>query len=669
MYDCQNIIVGGDFNLTFNEAGVRNRLRSTQEKRIAKIVEEAVNDAGLNSVWKDRLDFTWKRANTDSFSCIDHVFYNQDQFTLTMVKSNWALSYSDHAAVEATFRSKTAENVEKTRITRLDPSLIKDPETKIKFENLFNEMWLKAGRDWNPHLKLEYAKMCIRTVGEQLQAERKRREKNEEEELNEELNLAISKLGKGCQNDRVKTTLINYVEELRAKKDVIIEKKGERLAEKIGSKWYNEGEKSTRYFLRLLNRRTPDKFGELINSQNKTLKRAEEIEDEIVNFYKELYENYDRKNLSDTDDDQDFFNNLNPISGPDAQEVTQPITVEELAATLQTCADSAPGPDGIPYSFLGALWSTMGGIICEAWNYSLRVGKLCESHKMSFLRLIPKAGKDPKKLTNWRPITLSNCDHKLITKTYASRMAKRVSAVIETRQTAYLKGRLINDNIRGLALSLHLSNLDQESIDGLVVSLDAKKAFDSVEHSYIEKCLEKFGLGNFIPIFRVLYSELKSDILVNGKVVSGYKIKRGVKQGDALSCILFIMCMEPLIANIENNANIEKIDSLTLGAPLPKAYTYADDLNCTIKRTELGLQAVFDEYGRLTRLAGLELNADKTEIMRFANELKKKTLKSNFLELAILGKTMRLNQFMKRKSMEFFSSRTNQRCEPGTSSM
>ena len=38
----------------------------------------------------------------------------------------------------------------------------------------------------------------------------------------------------------------------------------------------------------------------------------------------------------------------------------------------------------------------------------------------------------------------------------------------------------------------------EEDLDALLVSLDAKKAFDSVEHSYIEQCLIKFGLQNFV---------------------------------------------------------------------------------------------------------------------------------------------------------------------------
>ena len=375
----------------------------------------------------------------------------------------------------------------------------------------------------------------------------------------------------------------------------------------------------------------------MLTSRGETLKGKKEIEDEIVNFYKNLYENYDRSNLSGDDEDDTFFNNLKPVPGSGQDEVASPITLEELTTTLRSCSDSAPGPDGIPYSYLGTLWPVIGPVILDAWHHSIRISKLCPSHKMSYLRLIPKAGKDLKKLTNWRPITLSNCDHKLITKTYASRMAKKVSSVIEARQTAYLKGKLINDNIRGLMLSIHLANAEEENIDGLLVSLDAKKAFDSVEHSYIEKCLRKFGLASFVSIFKVLYSELKSDILINGKIVSGYQIKRGVKQGDALSCILFIMCMEPLIANIEKNDAIETIYSIKLRAHLPKAYTYADDLNCAIKKSNEGLQAIFDEYSRLTKLAGLELNADKTEVMRFASELRGTMFNSVNYRISYLG--------------------------------
>ena len=220
-----------------------------------------------------------------------------------------------------------------------------------------------------------------------------------------------------------------------------------------------------------------------------------------------------------------------------------------------------------------------------------------------------------KLLTNWRPITLCNCDHKIFTKLYANRICDKISASIGENQTAYLKGRLINDNIRSLLANIKIVN-NEDDLSAAIISLDAKKAFDSIEHSYIEKCLGKFGLGSFVPIFKMLYSELRSDILINGEIARGYSIKRGVKQGDALSCVLFIMCMEPLIKNIEKNQEIEPIFSSGLNSNLPKIYAYADDVNCITRDKPSCIQKFFEEYERLTKLSGLTLNADKTEILK-----------------------------------------------------
>ena len=73
---------------------------------------------------------------------------------------------------------------------------------------------------------------------------------------------------------------------------MLVEEKGSRLAEKLGTKWYNEGEKSTRYFLRLLNRATLDDFAALESDGGEQIKGTDQLEAEIVNYYKALYENF-----------------------------------------------------------------------------------------------------------------------------------------------------------------------------------------------------------------------------------------------------------------------------------------------------------------------------------------------------------------------------------------
>jgi hypothetical protein len=145
----------------------------------------------------------------------------------------------------------------------------------------------------------------------------------------------------------------------------------------------------------------------------------------------------------------------------------------------------------------------------------------------------------------------------------------------------------IQDNLRVIDI------VNKQAPEALIVSLDARKAFDSVSHEYIRKMLCEFGLANFVPIFDILYEHQKVNIAVNGNLLEGYEIKNGVKQGDSLSCILFIMCMDPLIRNIENNNSIERLEINDL--PVPKIVAYADDVSCLINNDINSLQMVFRE--------------------------------------------------------------------------
>ena len=105
-------------------------------------------------------------------------------------------------------------------------------------------MLSSAGEGWSPHLKLEFAKMCIRTVMEKEQADRKKKEKTEEDLVNAELDLALLSLQNNSTGLESHAELLELIEELRSKKRLLIDEKGERLAEKLGTKWYHEGEKS-----------------------------------------------------------------------------------------------------------------------------------------------------------------------------------------------------------------------------------------------------------------------------------------------------------------------------------------------------------------------------------------------------------------------------------------
>ena len=146
-----------------------------------------------------------------------------------------------------------------------------------------------------------------------------------------------------------------------------------------------------------------------------------------------------------------------------------------------------------------------------------------------------------------------------------------------------------------------------------MIALDAQKAFDSVNHQYITALLHRTGLHNFIPIFQLLYKDVRNDIIINGKIRSGYSLGNGVKQEDALSCSLSILAMEPLLQKHSKKQTITANRSRTINFTWPKIIGYADDVTVITENTNNSDKQIFLEYERLTKASGLKLNADKTE--------------------------------------------------------
>ena len=154
--------------------------------------------------------------------------------------------------------------------------------------------------------------------------------------------------------------------------------------------------------------------------------------------------------------------------------------------------------------------------------------------------------------------------------------------------------------------------------EAMIVSLDAEKAFDSISHSYIRSTLEKIGLNKFKPVFDLLYKNQRVDIILNNQTAGSYKIRNGVKQGDALSCILFILGIEPLLRNVEQD---KKLKNIVLNeTKIPKIISYADDVACLIHPSQTNLDIIFKHYERMTAKSGLKLNADKTELIQLGGE-------------------------------------------------
>ena len=178
-------------------------------------------------------------------------------------------------------------------------------------------------------------------------------------------------------------------------------------------------------------------------------------------------------------------------------------------------------------------------------------------------------------IEDYRPITLLNVDFKICTKALAMRLKNILPNIIHPDQTAFIKDRYIGETVRTVIEVLFYSKL--KNIKGSVVSVDFKKAFDSLNHPFLFEVLKIFNFGErFSNYIHVLYNDIESCVM-NNRVSTGYfKIERGVRQGDPLSPYLFVLAIETLAIHVRNNPKITGI-KLNVNEEL-KLAMYADDV-------------------------------------------------------------------------------------------
>jgi hypothetical protein len=593
---------------------------------LAETIRENNKVAKLSDAYRvvnPRDGYTWKRGKC--YSRLDHIFISSDN--VQRIKSSttdWCFDKSDHAAVTVEL-FKEDQIMKGPGLPKINTRILDDTKIVQQVAEEIDQMMSQTDETWNPHNRLEFLKVAIRSVIANKTSKIRNELKEELEDIEEEINqiekLKIKVLTKqGEENDDQKRRLEildTANNTLTGKLDFLRNKLSETLSFVSKAKWYQYGEKSNKFFLNLNKSRQKQKLIHRIRDGEKEFVGQKDVMSGITNFYKKLYSRGET-----VDEDNEFYKLCPKISKTQEQDLEKELNLKELYDALKTCKDSSPGPDGIPYMIYKKFWKQTGNIILDAWNHSLRIEKLPPSHLESLITILPKEGKDTSDIKNWRPITLSNCDSKIITKAISIRTSRVLESIIDKSQTAYVPGRSVSDNLR--ANFYYKNYCRRHNINAALISLDAKKAFDSVDHNYIKQTLMAYGFGEgYIKTFNTLYNEISARILINGFTTDSIRIERGVKQGDALSCALFILCIDPLLPNLNENKMIKEIQIKGRNGRQTnfgfKSAAYADDISIICEGRNESIEQVFKEYERLTKRSGLELNADKTEILYLKN--------------------------------------------------
>ena len=302
------------------------------------------------------------------------------------------------------------------------------------------------------------------------------------------------------------------------------------------AKWLEEGETPSRYFLHLENERHAKAFVSSIYDPSGTeVFSLTEIINAHTAFYTELF-SCGNVNL---DSQQNLFSYVTArLSDSDRTACEGPLTLAEATEALRWAnRNKSPGADSLSVEFYSHFWDSLGEVLVAVFNQGLQNRELPNSMKASITQLVHKKD-DKRNLKNWRPISLLNVDYKICAKAVSIRLAKVLGSIVDPDQTCSIPGRTIFSNLALLRDTLAF--IERKNETGILLSLDQEKAFDRVDRSFLSNLLQHFGFGQwFQACIATLYKGAYTQILVNDFLTEPIYLARGVRQGDALSLMLY----------------------------------------------------------------------------------------------------------------------------------
>ena len=402
--------------------------------------------------------------------------------------------------------------------------------------------------------------------------------------------------------------------QLQERLDKILRVEMEGVIMRSKAQFVEKGERCTKYFFGLEKNRGKKKIiNKLVDElTDETLLTQEDISSHAVSFYQNLYTT--KGNCR-----SDVESYLDGCPLPEIPELLsdkldQPITLEEVEEVVKYLKkNKSPGWDGLSAEFYQYFWEDIKHTIFHSYLESIRNNCLSPSQRIGVINLIPKP-KPPSDLVylkNWRPITLLNVDYKIFTHVIKNRFVDSLPHVISKVQSGFQSGRCTSDNLVLMCLVLEHFNNNEEDEGGLILQVDFEKAFDSVDHYFLFKTMERLGFGSFlINLVKIAFHGCLSFININGHLSSQVYLGRGLHQGSPLSPILFLLIAQVFTAKLECNQSIHGISVNGVDLLLS---LFADDTDMFLKASGRCLDEVMKEIRKFGKITGCKNNLDKTK--------------------------------------------------------
>ena len=162
----------------------------------------------------------------------------------------------------------------------------------------------------------------------------------------------------------------------------------------------------------------------------------------------------------------------------------------------------------------------------------------------------------------------------------------------------------------------------------MIISIDAEKAFDKIQHSFMLKTLQKAEIeGTYLNIIKAIYDKPTANIILNGEKLKTFPLKSGTRQGCPISPLLFNIVLEVLATAIR----VEKeIKGIQLGKEEVKLSLFADDTILYRENPKDSTRKLPELNNEYSKVSGYKISTHKSLEFLYINNEKKKKLRNKF---------------------------------------
>jgi exonuclease III len=636
-YVGENLVLVGDFNCVVN-----NTYDIISGRPHKKVEVDHFNDfiqrLCIVDVWRslhsNEKDFTWNRFNPFIARRLDYCLLSTDMLSSVVTCEHSVIPNTDHKVV--VLELNNTNFVRGPGYWRFNNSFLKD-KTFVQSMNELLEESVSNNENEGEGFKWEMTKIKIRNFCTEFGKRRSCKLRNDRIVFEKR----IKDIEKQLINEVENKTLQQQLLEAKQKYEIIELDKGKGAQIRSRMRWIEDGERNTKFFCNLeRSRKRKNIMTKLRNDSGDLIVNQNEIMKEQVKFYQKLYNQELNENAGEAK--QEFLEGLEmpKLSEQEAQECEGQVTEDEATGALKDMSNgSAPGSDGLTVEFYKFFWSKIKHCVVNGYNESFTSGLLSYTQNQGVITLIHKGNDlDRELLTNWRPITLTNIDYKILAKVLAKRLGGVIDKLVAHDQVGYIRGRNIATVLR--TIDDVINYLNKTGKVGYILALDFSKAFDSISKTYLNQVFKMFGFGqDFQRWVSIIISNSVSCINYGGWLSGFFSINSGIKQGCPFSPLAFILAVEVLAVKMRNSQveGIELPSWQAVSKRSIKIKQMADDTTLFL-RNKKDIESAVHVIKLFSKFSGLILNERKTKLLGIGKQGDEETLPfENVDKVKILG--------------------------------